>query len=119
MCSSCVGQANQPPEEYKPFILTAARKVSINFPDGKSVYDAVFRKDRGKWGVWADFVDDQGPPLDADFVKIIVSTTDTAKFNFLFETLIKSNMPLLLAGPTGTGKSVYVKQYLMKLDPAK
>jgi dynein heavy chain len=114
-----VKQANQPPEEYKPFILTAARKVALNFPDGKSVYDAVFRKDRGKWGLWSDFVDDQGPPLELDFVRIIVSTPDTARFNFIFETIIKSFNPLLLAGPTGTGKSVYVKQYLMKLDPAK
>lgn len=112
-------QANQPPEEYKPHILTPARKVAINFPDGKSVYDCVFRKDKGKWGLWLDFVDDQGPAVDADFVKIIVSTADTAKYTFMFQTIIDKNMPLLLAGPTGTGKSVYVKQYMMKLDPAK
>ncbi|BFI29560.1 dynein axonemal heavy chain [Marchantia polymorpha subsp. ruderalis] len=111
--------ANQPPEEYKPHILTPARKVAINFPDGKSVYDCVFRKDKGKWGLWLDFVDDQGPAVDADFVKIIVSTADTAKYTFMFQTIIDKNMPLLLAGPTGTGKSVYVKQYMMKLDPAK
>ncbi|KAL3693679.1 hypothetical protein R1sor_007330 [Riccia sorocarpa] len=111
--------ANQPPEEYKPHILTAARKVSVNFPDGKSVYDCVFRKDKGKWGLWLDFVDDQGPPLDGEFVKIIVPTADTAKYNYMFQTVIEQSFPLLLAGPTGTGKSVYIKQYLMKLDPAK
>ncbi|KAL2633853.1 hypothetical protein R1flu_005332 [Riccia fluitans] len=111
--------ANQPPEEYKPHILTPARKVAVNFPDGKSVYECVFRKDKGKWGLWLDFVDDQGPALDAEFVKIIVPTADTAKYNYMFQTIIEQSLPLLLAGPTGTGKSVYIKQYLMKLDPAR
>lgn len=108
-----------PPSEYMQWIETPARKVSTPFPDGKSVYDVMFNKMKGKWGLWTDLVDETMVPLDAHFEKIIVQTPDSAKYTFLMEVLVHHNLPLLFVGPTGTGKSVYVKQYLMKLDTEK
>ncbi|XP_073385492.1 uncharacterized protein [Physcomitrium patens] len=110
---------NMPPSEYMQWIETPARKVSTPFPDGKSVYDVMFNKMKGKWGLWTDLVDETMVPLDAHFEKIIVQTPDSAKYTFLMEVLVHHNLPLLFVGPTGTGKSVYVKQYLMKLDTEK
>eukprot|EP01018_Ginkgo_biloba_P008062 Gb_13540 [translate_table: standard] len=111
--------ANQPLEEYKQYVTAPARKVAASFPDGKLVFDFVFKKDRGKWTTWIDLVDDMFPPSDADFEKIIVPTADSARYIFLMDALVTHELPLLLAGPTGTGKSVYIKQYLMRLDPEK
>ncbi|EFJ27757.1 hypothetical protein SELMODRAFT_94851 [Selaginella moellendorffii] len=111
--------ANQPPEDYKQYIVAAARKVAQNFPDGKLVYDFVFNKDRAKWVPWTDLVDETPPSPEADFARIIVSTADTVKYLFLVNELVMHTFPLLLVGPTGTGKSQYVKQYLMKLDTSK
>jgi len=108
-----------PPSEYVQWIETGPRKVSSPFPDGKSVYDVMFSKTKGKWGLWTDLVDDTMVPFDSNFERIIVQTADSAKYTFLMDVLIKHNLPLLLVGPTGTGKSVYVKQYLMRLDPEK
>jgi dynein heavy chain len=107
---------NRPPEEYKQWIEQPARKVSAPLPDGKSVYDIMFSKFEGKWGLWLDLVDDTPPPPDSNFEKIIVPTADFARYTFLMDIFIHHHWPLLLVGPTGTGKSVYVQQYLMKLD---
>ena len=44
---------------------------------------------------------------------MIVPTMDTARYSHIMELMIKNDKPLLLIGPTGTGKSVYVKDKLM------
>lgn len=38
---------------------------------------------------------------------------DTARYKFLMDILIRHGKPVMLVGPTGTGKSVYVKDKLM------
>jgi dynein heavy chain len=93
--------------------------VQAPYPDGKSIYDVMFSKFKGKWGLWLDLVDDTMAPLDSNFEKIIVPTADSSKYTYLMDILVHHDIPLLMVGPTGTGKSVYVKQYLTKLDTEK
>uniref|UniRef100_A0A8C9VXT2 Dynein axonemal heavy chain 12 n=1 Tax=Scleropages formosus TaxID=113540 RepID=A0A8C9VXT2_SCLFO len=44
---------------------------------------------------------------------IIVPTIDTIRYTYLMDICIQHEIPLLFVGPTGTGKSVYVKEKLM------
>ena len=37
--------------------------------------------------------------------------------DYVFSLLVTHQYPALVLGPTGTGKSVYVKQFLMKTLP--
>jgi dynein heavy chain len=45
----------------------------------------------------------------------MVKTMDTIRYSYLLKINILSNIPTLFCGPTGTGKSVYIKNLLNEL----
>ena len=45
----------------------------------------------------------------------MIETVESARITYLLEKSIKSEYPLLLIGPSGVGKTSYVRQYLNKL----
>jgi len=50
---------------------------------------------------------------------LIIETDETAKQNFFLKILLKNEIPLLFVGPTGTGKSAIVLDYLIHLPKEK
>ncbi|KAI3387241.1 hypothetical protein SNEBB_002654 [Seison nebaliae] len=88
-------------------------KVDPMFPEGKLVQDFYYAcKGRGAWHHWTDLIKGQEVPFE-NIQTMIVPTMDTGRCEFLVELAIKNQLPLLFVGPTGTGKSTYVKGYLM------
>jgi dynein heavy chain len=57
---------------------------------------------------------------DVDYSSIIVTTADVVRYSYLLELQVANHIPILFVGPTGTGKSVYIKSFLSsKLDRTK
>ncbi|KAG1961895.1 dynein heavy chain 12, axonemal [Pimephales promelas] len=85
------------------------------FDEKGLVYDYSYEfKGKGRWVHWNESI--RNVPLGDKNTKvqdIIVPTIDTVRYTYLMDLCIQSGMPLLLVGPTGTGKSVYVKEKLM------
>eukprot|EP01028_Stygiella_incarcerata_P004265 TRINITY_DN1920_c0_g2_i1.p1 TRINITY_DN1920_c0_g2~~TRINITY_DN1920_c0_g2_i1.p1 ORF type:complete len:4143 (+),score=1128.32 TRINITY_DN1920_c0_g2_i1:148-12576(+) len=87
-------------------------KMLSPIPDRASVYDYVFIKENGKWSDWMDISESKEIPKDSLFHEIIVPTLDTVRYTYLLDVLIRHKKPVMFVGPTGTGKTVYIKQKL-------
>uniref|UniRef100_A0A8C5TGG8 Dynein axonemal heavy chain 12 n=1 Tax=Malurus cyaneus samueli TaxID=2593467 RepID=A0A8C5TGG8_9PASS len=79
------------------------------------VYDYAYEL-TGKegWAHWNEYIE----PIsyndkNVKIQDLIVPTMDTVRYTYLLDMFITHGIPLLLVGPTGTGKSVYVKDKLM------
>ena len=108
------------PAELKPYTKGKEVKVMQLFPEGRQVYDFTFDKTKGKWVPWVDLIDTTPIDPELEYTKVIVQTADTLRYSFLVKTLASNNKHCLLVGPTGTGKTVYVKQYITTdLNPEK
>lgn len=84
---------------------------------GTNVYDWMFDTDAGpdaRWRRWVDTLPRTDIPPGTRFNDIIVPTLDSARYTFVLDTAIKNHYPVLLVGPTGTGKSVYINNHLVR-----
>ncbi|RMX38335.1 hypothetical protein pdam_00005508 [Pocillopora damicornis] len=90
-------------------------KIESPIPNEGLVYDYLFeRKGRGNWIPWTKTIKEGVAGGKGQQISdIIVPTMDTARYSYLMEIMFNNNKPLLLVGPTGTGKSVYIKDKLM------
>ncbi|XP_012230668.2 dynein axonemal heavy chain 3 [Linepithema humile] len=106
-------------EEYpkpKAFKLT---KPQI-FADKGSVYDWIFdKRNNGCWISWMDTMQQVSLPATAKVSELIIQTTEMSIQHFFMKKFMQRSVPVLFVGPTGTGKSAIVLDYLMSLPREK
>ncbi|KAF7249830.1 Dynein heavy chain 7, axonemal [Varanus komodoensis] len=84
------------------------------FEEKGLVYDYMFElKGKGRWAHWNEAIKTANFDKTVKIQDIIVPTMDTVRYTYLMDLCIRYGKPLLFVGPTGTGKSVYVKDKLM------
>ena len=94
--------------------------LSLPIPEENTVYDYVFDRLQDKWVPWMDTIVAEPPKVETPFHELIIQTVDTVRYSYVLDVLIKSHRHVLLAGGTGTGKTVYIKSKLDNdLDKSK
>ncbi|KAM3608317.1 uncharacterized protein V6R79_023014 [Siganus canaliculatus] len=91
------------------------KQLTVPLPTEGTVYQYRFVKEGpGRWEMWTDKLA-TAPPIrkDMQFNEIIVPTENTVRYMALMELLITHQKPTIFIGPTGTGKSVYIKDFLL------
>ncbi|XP_037810078.1 dynein heavy chain 12, axonemal [Lucilia sericata] len=87
-------------------------KLEIAIPVEGLLVDYIYIfKQRGAWRSWPDIA--KRMEVEETSLGVQVPTVDTARYMHLLKMHIDHKKKILLVGPTGTGKSVYVQNYLM------
>lgn len=101
-------------------ITQGKKRKNVSFPEKMTLFDYLFRINQEKlsyeWVKWTDQIDDNYP-RDIQIHEIIVKTGDIIKYNYCLNFAISQNLPIVLCGPTGTGKTILVKDfYSLKIN---
>ena len=91
------------------------RKFAGKLPS-KNVYGERFSVETHKWVGWMS----KGKyeiPADAAFSSILVPTELTEQLEYIMGVLVREMHPILIIGPTGTGKSALISKLLTKDMP--
>ena len=93
------------------------REIEPLCPTLGTAYDYFVDPSGREFKPWTDRLPSKWvPPDNTPFSNIIVPTVDTERNTFVVSHLLKKGFHTLVAGETGTGKSVLVQRYLETLD---
>lgn len=88
-------------------------KIETSVPSEGHIIDYIYVfKQKGIWKYWPDLVRQMKMDIG---INQQVPTIDTSRYSHIFNLHFKYGRPFLLVGPTGTGKSFYIQNNLMKL----
>jgi dynein heavy chain len=100
-------------EKFDKWIRERIIKSQTPFPEDKLVYDYVWTVDTKEWKSWHETIKEYVVDVKAPYSEIVVPTLDSIRMKWLMRTLLNANKNVMIPGPTGTGKSVYVTELMI------
>ena len=110
-------EAEAHPLPPNPYNDMDAAKIKTELPQKGMLHDYFYSAAEGRWKEWATCLPKEEIPASANYGDIIVPNVSTAQFDYLVQLLISAERKVLVCGPTGVGKSAYMKRMLLKTMP--
>lgn len=90
-----------------------------NFPARMTVFDYYYDAVECKWRGWMNTIEQKPVDPRKSFSELIIPTPETVIYSWMIEHICSQMKHVLCIGPTGTGKTITVKQKLMTgMDPS-
>ncbi|KAG3225312.1 Dynein heavy chain 1, axonemal [Phytophthora cactorum] len=93
--------------------------VKKPLPAAGQVYDYSFDLAKENWVPWLQTIPTFAIDSSASFSELVVPTADSVRSTFLMSLTLPLGVHMLIVGPTGTGKTINVNQFLEKSNPDK
>ena len=90
-------------------------QFSLPMPMRNDFYECIYSPEDSKWRYWTDLLPAFTIPADTPYSSIVVPNSYTAQFAYMLELLVPHKKNVLMCGPTGTGKSVYILNIISKV----
>jgi dynein heavy chain len=97
-------------ERFDKWIREQLKKFNVEFPEEKTVYDYNWNTEKLTWVDWFATVPEYTVDIKTSYNEIVVPTTDSIRMKYVAKQLIINSKNVLMPGPTGTGKSVYMSE---------
>lgn len=95
-------------------IPTQIDRIDVSIPSEGLLIDHYYLyKSKGCWKPWCEAVKAVQTKEQINLLQTVIPTMESEKYAYLLKLHTKFQKPLLLIGPTGTGKSFYVQNFLM------
>lgn len=88
--------------------------LMLPMPMKQNFFECIYIPEESKWKTWLDLLPNFKIPADAKFSSIVVPNNYTAQFSYLLQLLVPRKKHVLMCGPTGTGKTVYIFDTITK-----
>mmetsp|Transcript_28705 Transcript_28705/g.25771 ORF Transcript_28705/g.25771 Transcript_28705/m.25771 type:complete len:277 (+) Transcript_28705:1280-2110(+) len=100
--------------EFSQFFKMKIMTMYTKFPYDGEVFDFFIDFKSQTFKHWSGIVDEFEYDRDLPYFDILVPTPDTVKYKFLVQNLMRCGFNVLISGDTGVGKSVIIKDFLVK-----
>jgi dynein heavy chain len=97
-------------KRWDAWVKERMTKHNVVFPEEKLLYDWHFNVEKSEWVSWFDTIPVYDVDIRVSYAEIVVPTDDSIRMKYLMRTLFSNDKHVMMPGPTGTGKSVYVQQ---------
>lgn len=92
----------------------------VLLPKRLSLYDYIYvKKNYGSWNTWSSLIEPQTIPATVKPTEVFINTVETLRQTYFFEKLLKREYQVIHVGPTGTGKTSIINNFLFKLPRNK
>eukprot|EP00981_Chlorochromonas_danica_P006662 scaffold1447_cov165-Ochromonas_danica.AAC.8 len=104
----------------KPDFFSSSCKgmLALPMPMKSDYYECLFMPEDSKWKTWTDLLPAFTIAADTQYSNIVVPNNYTSQYNFMIQLLVPQRKHVLMCGPTGTGKSVYVYNTITSALPS-
>ena len=82
--------------------------LALPMPAKEHFYECWYVPEESKWKTWTDMLPTYKVPDGAEYSTIVVPNIYSEQLELMIRTLVPNRKHVLVCGPTGTGKSVYV-----------
>lgn len=95
-------------------IPVSLEKTEVSVPqEGLIFHNYYHYKHKGNWKYWPDALKNEKIEESPYLNEFVVPTVDSLKYSWILNMHIRHKYPILIAGPTGTGKSLLIQDLLI------